>query len=118
MPPLFSCAAANDDQPDHGQVRALPGAPHRGQRLRVRADAGLACRAARDRAAYSGLRHAEAAGWHFLPRRHRQRLPGIIGPTPCGARDEFHLAATALNLSKLAKLVPMPDTPQCREADA
>jgi Transposase DDE domain len=27
---------------------------------------------------------------------------------PCGARDESPLAATAQNLSKLAKLVPMP----------
>ena len=31
----------------------------------------------------------------------RLRLRG-----PCGARDEFHLAATAQNLRKLAKLVP------------
>ena len=31
----------------------------------------------------------------------RLRLPG-----PCGARDEFHLAATAQKLRKLAKLVP------------
>jgi hypothetical protein len=27
---------------------------------------------------------------------------------PNGARDEFHLAATAQNLRKLAKLIPMP----------
>jgi transposase len=33
----------------------------------------------------------------------RLRLRG-----PCGARDEFHLAATAQNLRKLAKLVPAP----------
>ena len=33
----------------------------------------------------------------------RLRLHG-----PCGARDEFHLAATAQNLRKLAKLVPVP----------
>ena len=33
----------------------------------------------------------------------RLRLRG-----PNGARDEFHLAATAQNLRKLAKLVPMP----------
>jgi hypothetical protein len=33
----------------------------------------------------------------------RLRLPG-----PNGARDEFVLAATAQNLRKLAKLVPMP----------
>ncbi len=33
----------------------------------------------------------------------RLRLRG-----PCGVRDEFHLAATAQNLRKLAKLVPAP----------
>ena len=34
----------------------------------------------------------------------RLRLRG-----PCGARDEFHLAATAQNLRKMAKLIPMPE---------
>jgi IS5 family transposase len=34
----------------------------------------------------------------------RLRLRG-----PCGARDEFHLAATAQNLRKLAKLIPVPE---------
>jgi len=33
----------------------------------------------------------------------RLRLRG-----PSGARDEFHLAATAQNLRKLATLIPMP----------
>jgi len=33
----------------------------------------------------------------------RLRLRG-----PCGARDEFHLAAIAQNLRKLAKLIPGP----------
>ncbi len=36
-------------------------------------------------------------------RLDRLRLRG-----PQGARDEFHLAATAQNLRKLAKLVPPP----------
>ena len=36
-------------------------------------------------------------------RLDRLRLRG-----PNGARDEFHLAATAQNLRKLAKLTPMP----------
>ena len=36
-------------------------------------------------------------------RLDRLRLRG-----PSGARDEFHLAATAQNLRKLAKLIPMP----------
>jgi transposase len=34
---------------------------------------------------------------------NRLRLRG-----PCGARDEFHLAATAQNLCKLARLIPAP----------
>jgi hypothetical protein len=33
----------------------------------------------------------------------RLRLRG-----PNGARDEFHLAATAQNLRKLARLIPLP----------
>jgi len=39
-------------------------------------------------------------------RLDRLRLRG-----PNGARDEFHLAATAQNLRKLAKLIPMPAAP-------
>jgi len=35
----------------------------------------------------------------------RLRLRG-----PCGAKDEFHLAATAQNLRKLAKLIPAANT--------
>src|ERR1700689_2185255 len=38
-------------------------------------------------------------------RLDRLRLRG-----PCGARDEFLLAATAQNLRKLAKLIPVPQT--------
>ena len=36
-------------------------------------------------------------------RLDRLRLRG-----PNGVRDEFHLGATAQNLRKLAKLIPMP----------
>ena len=39
-------------------------------------------------------------------RLDRLRLRG-----PCGARDEFHLAAAAQNLRKLAKLLPIPLQP-------
>jgi hypothetical protein len=41
-----------------------------------------------------------------IRRLDRPRLRG-----PCGARDEFHLAAAAQNLRKLAKLVPVPSAP-------
>ena len=37
----------------------------------------------------------------------RLRLRG-----PCGANDEFHLAATAQNLRKLAKIFPAPQKPR------
>jgi hypothetical protein len=46
---------------------------------------------------------------------HLQRILGIRRLRlrgPCGANDEFLLAATAQNLRKLAKLLPMPETPQ------
>jgi len=39
-------------------------------------------------------------------RLDRLRLPG-----PNGARDEFHLAAAAQHLRKLAKLIPVPPMP-------
>jgi hypothetical protein len=39
-------------------------------------------------------------------RLDRLRLRG-----PNGARDEFHLAAAAQNLRKLAKLIPVPIQP-------
>jgi hypothetical protein len=40
-----------------------------------------------------------------LLRLDRLRLQG-----PCGARDEFHLAAAAQNMRKLAKLVPASES--------
>jgi hypothetical protein len=36
------------------------------------------------------------------------KLDGLRLRGPCGARDEFLLAATAQNLRKLAKLIPPP----------
>ena len=42
----------------------------------------------------------------------RLRLRG-----PCGARDEFHLAAIAQNLHKLGKLIPGPQTIPATEAN-
>ncbi len=42
---------------------------------------------------------------------HLKRIFGLVRLRlrgPCGARDEFLLAATAQNLRKLAKLLPLP----------
>jgi hypothetical protein len=36
--------------------------------------------------------------------------PGLRGP--CGANDEFLLAATAQNLRKMAKILPVPQQPR------
>jgi hypothetical protein len=36
------------------------------------------------------------------------KLDRLLLRGPCGARDEFHLAATAQNLRKMAKLIAMP----------
>jgi hypothetical protein len=39
------------------------------------------------------------------------RLDRLRLRDPCGARDEFHLAAAAQNLRKLPKLIPAPSPP-------
>jgi hypothetical protein len=39
---------------------------------------------------------------------HRRRANRLRLRGPNGARDEFQLAATAQNLRKLGKLIPMP----------
>jgi hypothetical protein len=36
------------------------------------------------------------------------RLDRLRPRCPLGARDEFHLAAAAQNLRRLAKLIPLP----------
>ena len=53
-------------------------------------------------------RQRKKAGMLFA---HLKRIVGLERLRlrgPCGARDEFHLAATAQNLRKLAMLIPMP----------
>jgi len=50
------------------------------------------------------LRHQLNLALRRAAPRVRLRLRG-----PTGARDEFHLAATAQNLRKLAKLISIPN---------
>ena len=49
----------------------------------------------------------------FAPFKRILRLDRLRLRGPCGARDEFHLAAAAQNLRKLARLIPitMPAAP-------
>jgi hypothetical protein len=44
----------------------------------------------------------------FAHLKHILKLDRLRLRGPNGARDEFHLAATAQNLRKLAKLIPLP----------
>ncbi len=44
----------------------------------------------------------------FAPLKRILKLDRLRLRGPCGARDEFHLAATVQNLRKLAKLIPAP----------
>ena len=44
----------------------------------------------------------------FAHLKHILKLDRLRLRGPNGARDEFHLAATAQNLRKLAKLIPVP----------
>jgi hypothetical protein len=44
----------------------------------------------------------------FAHLKHILKLDRLRLRGPNGARDEFHLAATAQNLRKLAKLIPIP----------
>lgn len=46
----------------------------------------------------------------FAPLKHILRLGRLRLRGPCGARDQFLLAATVQNLRKLAKLVPLSTT--------
>jgi hypothetical protein len=54
-------------------------------------------------AACHGQREMLFAHLKRILKLDRLRLRG-----PCGVQDEFLLAATAQNLRKLAKLIPMP----------
>lgn len=56
----------------------------------------------------TAVRTAEVTAARTMIERMREQHVRLRGP--CGARDEFHLAATAQNLRKLSKLIP-PATP-------
>lgn len=53
-------------------------------------------------------REGKKIGMLFTHLKRILRLDRLRLRGPCGARDEFLLAATAQNLRKPAKLIPMP----------
>src|SRR5215213_6693070 len=82
-------------------ARKVPRSIHEGARDMARAIAKSA-------AGRISRRHRKKVEMLFAHLKRILRLdrPRLRGPN--GARDEFHLAATAQNLRKLAKLVPVP----------
>jgi hypothetical protein len=89
--------------------RCCPSTPTRKIVRSIHESARDVARAIRSTVQYQRSRHqrkkVEMLFAHLkrILRLDRRRLRG-----PCGARDEFHLAAAAQNLRKLAKLIPMP----------
>ncbi len=64
-PPGGGRRRAHHDRPHDGPLRPLPRAADRRQRLRLRADAGLARRGARDRAAHPRIRQVGPSDGHI-----------------------------------------------------
>ena len=63
---------------------------------------------ARSEAGRSSRRRRKKIEMLFAHLKRILRLDRLRLRGPNGARDEFHLAATAQNLRKLAKLIPIP----------
>jgi transposase len=82
-------------------VRKVPRSIHEGARDMARAIAKSA-------AGRISRRHRKKVEMLFAHLKRILRLDRLRLRGPNGARDEFHLAATAQNLRKLAKLVPVP----------
>ena len=82
-------------------VRKVPRSIHEGAR-------DVARDIAKTEAYVVSRRERKKIEMHFAHLKRILRLGRLRLRGPCGARDEFTLAAIALNLRKLAKLIPMP----------
>lgn len=82
-------------------ARKVPRSIHEGARDMARAIAKSA-------AGRTSRRHRKKVEMLFAHLKRILRLDRLRLRGPNGARDEFHLAATAQNLRKLAKLIPRP----------
>jgi len=102
-------ARTSDCGPCPLKSKCCPKAPERKIPRSIHEDARDAARALADTEAFERSRHdrkrVEMLFAHLkrILRLNRLRLRG-----PCGAQDEFTLAAIAQNLRRLAKLVPRP----------
>lgn len=98
--PSLLIAKARDGEPrccPKESARKIPRSIHEGARDIAKTDAYRTSRRERKKVEMLFARLKR------ILRLDRLRLRG-----PCGARDEFLLAATAQNLRKLAKLIPAP----------
>ncbi|HEX2647545.1 MAG TPA: IS1182 family transposase [Candidatus Dormibacteraeota bacterium] len=84
-------------------ARKIPRSIHEGAR-------DLARDIAKTEAYRTSRRQRKKVEMLFAHLKHILKLDRLRLRGPNGARDEFHLAATAQNLRKLAKLIPVPST--------
>ena len=85
----------------NGPARKVPRSVHEGAR-------DMARTIAKSEAGQVSRRQRKKIEMLFAHLKRILRLDRLRLRGPNGARDEFHLAATAQNLRKLAKLIPMP----------
>jgi hypothetical protein len=92
--------------------QCCPGLPARKVSVSVHEAARDLVRSLRDTPQYlQSRRERKKIEMLFAHLKRILRLGRLRLRGPCGARDEFTLAATAQNLRKLAKLIPMPQPP-------
>jgi IS5 family transposase len=103
-------AAMRDCQPCPLKLHCCPNAPARKVLRSIHEGArDLAREIAKTDAYQTSRRQRKKVKMLFAHLKRILKLDRLRLRGPSGARDEFHLAATAQNLRKLAKLIPAPD---------
>ena len=99
-------ASKHDCEPCPLKPRCCPNTPARKVPRSIYEGArDLARKIAKTEAYQTSRRHRKKVEMLFAHLKRILKLDRLRLRGPCGARDEFHLAATVQNLRKLAKLV-------------
>jgi hypothetical protein len=102
-------ASTYDCRPCALKLRCCPNAPARKIPRSIHEGARDLAREIASSAAYAtSRRERKKIEMLFAHLKRILKLDRLRLRGPCGAKDEFLLAATAQNLRKLAKLIPMP----------
>jgi len=102
-------ASKYDCEPCHLKRRCCPGQPARKvPRSIYEGTRDMARDIAKTEAYQTSRRQRKKVEMLFAHLKRILKLDRLRLRGPCGARDEFHLAATAQNLRKLAKLIQVP----------